>query len=278
MKPLPNIIKFDKLGTHWECEIFDDINNNELVILKNKILEIVDKFENNYSRFLPDSLLSILNRNYEILNQPTEMTDMFVAAREVGLATGGVFNLSVGGKLNELGYGSRKLTSGIVKDFWYQTVIEKDIISIPTNSYIDLGGVGKGWLIDIISNFLKNYNIDNFIVNGGGDLYVDSKNPIKISLEDPRNSKLSVGQTYIKKGALACSSSIKRSWGDGKENYHHIINPKTGKPSDSGVIGAFVKAENAAIADMIATVLIIDPKLEQLMNDKFGSKSIIIKN
>ena len=72
----------------------------------------------------------------------------------------------------------------------------------------------------------------------------------KIGLEDPDNDKQVLGTVEITNGALCASAGNRRKW----KGYHHIINPKTLQPVDN-VKATWVKAENAVLADGIATSL-----------------------
>lgn len=57
MKPLPNIIKFDGLGTHWECEILNEISADKLVLIEKVLISELNRFTGCYSRFDKASLI-----------------------------------------------------------------------------------------------------------------------------------------------------------------------------------------------------------------------------
>lgn len=276
--PQPSkIIEFNGLGSYWECEILDaDFPVEKYFEIRQILTERLQEFSKNYSRFDEKSLISRLNRSHQINNPPTEMVEMFEFARKMFNETDGIFNISVGGELNSMGYGSKKQSAKVQSDFWNNVIIENSKIITPPDSVIDFGGFGKGWLIDDFVQILIQNEIHNFIVNGGGDLYVHSDKPIEINLEHPFNSTMSVGQTKITDGAMAASSIIKRTWIDDGVRHHHIINPTTGDSADSEIIATFVKADSAKIADVMATVLIIKPELNEILSESHNLKTILL--
>lgn len=279
MKPLFNKISFDGLGTHWECEILDtECSKNKYYKVKNILVYTLNEFSKNYSRFDERSLVSKLNTESKLKYPSTEMCKMMRFASKMYYASDGVFNISIGGILSAKGYGKLINSADVNLDFWNRVVIADDLIEIPNGSIIDFGGFGKGWLIDKFKDIFNGNGIVEYIINGGGDLYVCSNKPVEIALEHPLDSTKCIGKTKISKGALAASSTIKRAWVYEKIMQHHIIDPVIGRSSNSNIISSFVKADTALIADVMATILIIRPDLDERLSREFNLKTILISN
>ena len=105
---------------------------------------------------------------------------------------------------------------------------------------IDLGGVGKGWLADRLCE-----RFDNAAINLGGDIRTRGAGPQRrgwdVALCDGR-------VVTVRDAGIATSGSSRRRWLDG----HHLIDPRTGAPTTTG-IGAFsVIAANALRAEVLA--------------------------
>ena len=164
-------------------------------------------------------------------------------------------------------------------DFLRTQVLEWDetYIRAPQGTVLDFGGLGKGWLIDEYAKILREHDVKHYIVNGGGDLYVDAAEPILFALEHPYKPTLKIGDIKIKKGALAASSIVKRVWKKGRKTLHHIIDPTTGKPTDTGIVATFVCAHNALVADALATVLIVRPDLEEALEQHYNAETLLIQ-
>lgn len=95
------IIEFEALGTHWWITFFGVIELG----LQDDILQIVDKFEMDYSRFKETSYVSILNKKKKLENASDELLDLIKLSLEYYDKTNGIFNISVGSQLEKLGYG-----------------------------------------------------------------------------------------------------------------------------------------------------------------------------
>ncbi len=124
---------------------------------------------------------------------------------------------------------------------------------------IDLGGIAKGYAADLISNILRTNNVDNAIINLGGDVKVLGQyqnrawkigitNPIK-----PEEAAITVG--LCPNQAIFSSGTYERFFEWEGKNYHHILNPKSGFPEYTWV-SASVIHDDAVVADVAATALI----------------------
>lgn len=268
------LYEFEAIGTHWWLEVLTDKTLNKQLI--NNIQKYTKEFTNNYSRFIGDSLLNQMCREGELINPPSELVEMMKFARQMHKVSNGLFNITVGGELHKIGYGSQDYANSISPDFWQKTTISGKKINIPADVTLDFGGFGKGWLIEVYKKILINNGFDNFIINGGGDLYTQNSTAVEFYLEDPRNSNRALGSVRIKKGALAASSSQKRRWKYNQKSYHHIIDPRSSRPSRTKVLTSFVQSQSALVADSLATILFIEPSLEESLKKHYDFSSIII--
>ena len=259
--PKPSI-EFDALGTHWWIELIDALATGDIT---EKILQRVHQFQDDYSRFLPDSYIGQLNRLKVLKNPPDELRDMLAFAREMFEISGGVFNISVGGRLAALGYGKGLKESRIDSRFWDETSVTTSEVRIPGSIEVDLGGFGKGWLIDSLGALLESEGFTQFVINGGGDILVKSEKPVELALEHPYDQSLMIGTTRVKNGALGVSSNTKRVWKKEGKTHGHIIDPRTNQTSHSRVVASYIQSDTALIADTIATILLISPDLEPVL-------------
>lgn len=282
-----HMYEFDAIGTHWWLENLDGGTFSEDI--KQSLEQYTTEFDRRYSRFRDDSLIAQLAFTGRLERPPQEMLDMIDFVYEMHAITKGVFTPLVGNHLQALGYGRITLekpsntnkTPNKLKKFNLSSLGEHldeivrwntNVVTVPKGCVLDFGGFGKGWLIDEYVKIIQKYGVMRFIVNGGGDLYCQSDRPIKFALEDPHDSTKILGSIDIQRGALAASSILKRSWETSKGKQHHIIDPKTRKPSNSTVVASFVTAKTALVADALATVLIIRPELEGALQQRYNAK------
>lgn len=267
-------VEFDALGTHWWIETLGDLFSDKL---QQKIRSHVAKFEQTYTRFSDTSLLGLLNLRGRLAQPPADMVAMLEYARDMWQASDGVFNISVGGTLQKLGYGRVHGRGDVSAHFWDEVKITSEEIVIPGEISLDFGGFGKGWLIDALGDLLKREWVHHYVINGGGDILVDAPEPLEFALQHPLDLHKSIGTTKIQRGALAVSSSIKRSWQKDGQTHHHIIDPSTGQPSASDVVSTYVRAETALLADTCATILLIAPELERKLTQTYNLKTILLR-
>jgi FAD:protein FMN transferase len=265
--------EFDGLGTHWWIEILDDSPMGDIAaVISARMLQ----FQSDYSRFDASSYIGRLNHDKRINDPPAELVHMLLFARDMHRATDGIFNISVGSTLGKLGYGTAQSGTHLKSEFWDGVVIDTAHITIPRTSEIDLGGFGKGWLIDQMGELLERRGYDAFIINGGGDILVRSDSPVELALEHPTDPTQRIGTSRITRGALAVSSTKKRVWKKGDTPHHHIIDPRTDASSASAIAATYVRADTALIADVMATVLLIAPDMDDALSAAYDLQTILV--
>lgn len=267
-------IEFDGIGTHWWIELLGkDEFSDELVDF---ITGTTSLFEDMYSRFHDETLIGQLNIHKRLAKPPQELLDMFEFAQKMHDATDGAFNISVGGTLQRLGYGDTKTAESAATNFWHEATFNRNEIVIPKESAVDLGGFGKGWLLDKLAVLLEKHGHNYYLVNGGGDIVLSSHEPIELGLEHPYESSKIIGSTKLSRGALAVSSVTKRSWKKSRSLHHHIIEPLSDKAADSTVVSTYVRGKTALIADTLATVLLLRPELKTRLEKQFDIETILV--
>lgn len=127
---------------------------------------------------------------------------------------------------------------------------------------VDLGGIAKGFAGDEAIKIYKNYGIKSAFVNLGGNVVVlGSKpdgSPWKIGIQNPRaeNGKY-IAILEVEDKAVVTSGDYERYFESNGKRYHHILDPKTGYPSNSGIISATVVSDTSIDADALSTALFV---------------------
>ena len=124
---------------------------------------------------------------------------------------------------------------------------------------IDLGGIGKGYAADQIIRLFKEHQVVSAFSNFGGNVStIGTKpdgTPWNIGIQHPRNPQELIGLVPVIDKSVVTSGDYQRFYQatDGKK-YHHIIDPKTGYPSDSGLISTTIIAKSSTTADALSTI------------------------
>ena len=133
-------------------------------------------------------------------------------------------------------------------------------LTVPAQSAIDLGGIGKGFAADIIAEELIEAGANGALVNIGGDLVALGRpcddDSWYLGIEDPRDPPAHIARLRLECGAIATSGTTIRKWlqADGS-SAHHLIDPSSAQPSSSGIVTATVTAADAATAEVYATAI-----------------------
>ena len=124
---------------------------------------------------------------------------------------------------------------------------------------LDLGGIAKGYGVDLAAEALRSYGILNGLVNVGGDLYAlghsEDGDPWKIGIRDPDDPAGIVGTVEANDCAVATSGDYLQYFQYGGRRYHHMLDPETGEPKWSEVRSVTVMADNCMAADAAGTAV-----------------------
>jgi thiamine biosynthesis lipoprotein len=127
---------------------------------------------------------------------------------------------------------------------------------MPDGVGLDLGGIAKGWTADRAAEHVRRL-APWAIVDAGGDLRAVGDLPadgLQIGLEHPFDPQVEALRLALTEGALATSSTVRRSWGP---NLHHLIDPRTGRPAATDVVQATTWAPLCAEAEVRAKVALL---------------------
>lgn len=138
---------------------------------------------------------------------------------------------------------------------------------------INLGGIGKGYALDVVARQLADAGVGDFLIHGGhssvlargsriGPLAPESGGWI-VGVKHPLRPEQRLAEVSLRNRALGTSGSAAQSFFHQGRRYGHILDPRTGRPADK-LLSATVIAPSAADADALATafyVLGVEPAL-----------------
>ncbi len=225
------------------------------------------------SRFRPESELNRLNSagGRPFAASPTLMA-VITAARDAAEETDGMFDPTILGALESAGYDrsfelldlpARDPDRGDAAATWSWRDInvhqERQEVTLPVGCRIDLGGIGKGWAVDRSAQQLATF--DRFVIDAGGDMLVRGcqadGSAWTVGVQDPTALERDLMVLTVADRAVATSSTARRRWQRAGRSYHHLIDPRTGQPSDTDVLAATVVADSVARAEVFAKVAVM---------------------
>ncbi|MBP3215262.1 MAG: FAD:protein FMN transferase, partial [Clostridium sp.] len=122
---------------------------------------------------------------------------------------------------------------------------------------IDLGSIAKGYIADRVKDYLVNAGVKSAIINLGGNvLCVGDKegNPFRIGLQKPFSDHSDTfGSLEIRDMSVVTSGVYERNFIKDGRNYHHILDPKTGYPCESGLVAVTIVSSRSVDGDALST-------------------------
>ena len=134
-----------------------------------------------------------------------------------------------------------------------------NLSSVNPTVQLDVGAFAKGYAVDEAIELLKQRGIDNAIVNAGGDLRAIGSHgdrPWRIGIRHPREAGVIAAVDTSGDESIFTSGNYERYYDYNGHRYQHIIDPRSGYPSE-GTLSVTVINNNAATADAAATALMI---------------------
>ncbi len=257
-------------GTSYNIQFYSSGNSN----YSNEIVDIFKEIDMSMSTYKKTSIISRVNNNNSV-QLDDHFKNVFSFSKKIYKITGGRFDPSIGLLVNYWGFGPEKyipdskinpndqFTCLLSKTGFNRFEIIDNKLSRPMDSYIDFNAIAKGYSVDEIAKFLKNKQIDNFLVEIGGEINssginIDKNKPWLVAIDMPRfdGDRSNYSSLELNNVSLASSGTYRKFKIDSMGNrYAHIINPLTGYPTKTNILSVTVKALSCVEADAYATAI-----------------------
>ena len=126
---------------------------------------------------------------------------------------------------------------------------------------IDFGGIAKGYTSSRMMDILREQGIESALVNLGGNVQALGTKPDgsrwRVGVQDPGDDTGLLGILEIADLAVITSGGYERYFEEDGQVYHHIIDPRTGFPADTGLTSVTIVSPDGTLADGLSTFLYI---------------------
>lgn len=212
-----------------------------------QIALLLDDLESIWSATSEKSVVAALNRG-ENVSSPSQVA-FLESVQTLSARTGGAFYPRLGGKVDLWGF----------YDENYRVPTAQELKNAPEKW--DLGAVVKGYAGDLAVQRLQALDVDRAVLNLGGNIQTYGQkldgSPWKIGIQNPGGGG-SVGViSVIGTMSVVTSGDYQRYFEKDGIRYHHILDPETGCPADSGLTSVTVICRNGATADALSTALFV---------------------
>lgn len=238
--------------------------------LDDQVDSILKAFDLTFSEYIPNSIISRINRN----DSTVEINEMFVTvfnkSMEVNKESGGAFDITVGPLVDAWGFGPEK------KDTVNRTKIDsllklvgmnkvriagKKLIKDSPGIILDMNGIAQGYSVDIVCQYFEEQGINNYLVEIGGEVRAKGKNDKgklwRIGVDKPSYTD-NPGENLqavllLDNRAMTTAGNYRNYFEENGVKYSHIIDPHTGRPAKNRLLSVTIVAGDALTADAYDT-------------------------
>jgi FAD:protein FMN transferase len=269
-KQVPVKLQGETQGTYYSITYFDNENRD----FQKEIDSILHDFDLSVSLWVPNSIISKVNNNDTSVILDKYFIDNFNLSEEVSQATGGSFDCTVAPLVKAWGFGfdetkqvDQHIIDSIEKFVGFQKVRLENtrIVKEDPRMSIDFNAIAQGYSVDVISAFLENNGIKNYLIDIGGEVKGKGQKPDgsfwMVGIEKPAANQDSEralkAVVALKNKSIATSGNYRKYYEENGIRYSHTIDPKTGYPVQHSLLSASVMADNTAVADAYATSFMV---------------------
>ena len=247
-------------GTSWSITSTEYISD----LHKNNIISLISRIDYVASNYKKDSEIAVINfspkNNFKISN---DLLNILTIAKDVEESSNGFYNIMMAKVSSQLGFSPNfNNTLNQTNISSYNIDSQNLILSRESSNWFDLSSIAKGYAVQSIHNYLKENNMNNHLIDIGGEIIINGKNiddSWKVGIQDPSfmsNRALKVitndNTAFL---AIATSGEYRNfKIGDNGNKVSHTINPKTLKSINNKILSVTVLHESSATyADAYAT-------------------------
>ena len=256
------------------------------IISSLEIDSILKEIDHSLSLYIPTSIISRFNVSNHGVKMDQHLKNVVEKSIEISALSKGYFDITCKPLSDLWGLGSKTIntppTTSEINSVLYFVgsknlyIVNDSLLKTKTQVQIDCNGIAQGYTVDVLYEFLKQKNIDDFIIELGGEIRTAGKTekniPWMIGIENPSegygDNFLIDKKVTLSNYAITTSGSYRKYIKLGSTYFTHIIDPIKGMPITSGIISVTVIAPTAIQADALdnAFMLLGIPSSFELLN------------
>lgn len=213
------------------------------------------------------STVSALNRDGTV--EDAELAQLTDIAQTIGALSGGAFDPTVAPVMDAWDFtgdaprvpSDEELSALLAHVGLEKLSVDGNTIALSDGAQLDLGGIAKGYAADLLRAQLEKEGVTSATLDLGGDVFVMGRktdgSDWRIAVKDPADTESYLGVVSAADKFIVTSGVYERYFEENGVRYHHILDPKTGCPAESGLVSVTVLCENGAWADALSTACFV---------------------
>ncbi len=278
-------------GTTYSIIYYDTTTNFDT-----NIQQLFADVNQSLSTYIPTSDISRINKGEKGIKVDDYYKEVFSKSARIFKETDGYFDPTVGNLVNAWGFGPKKplneLDSSKVKELMRYVGFDKvkiengEVIKEFPEIYFDFNAVAKGYGIDVVGRFLESKDVENYLVEIGGEIRTRGTKPegkdwvVQLDSPNTDGTRTAYDVLTLKNKSMASSGNYRKfRIAENGEKYVHTINPKTGYARESNLLAATVYADlDCADVDAYATAFMAMglQKTKEFLEDRKDLQVVLI--
>jgi thiamine biosynthesis lipoprotein len=257
--------------TDWSCSVAVVTERGSGDRAEGIVRTLMADVERAVSRFRSDTeLVRVAHHAGRLVPVSQVCVDLVQVALEAAAQTDGAVDPTVGAALESLGYDADidvvaaaprgTVATGPSSASWRDVRVHPvlRLVGVPAGVVLDLGSVAKAWTVDEAARRVASSTGGAALVEVGGDVGTAGRpgRPWQVDVAETRGGHAT--RVAVDAGGLATSSTVGRRWTthDGHA-VHHLVDPTTGRPAESGWRTVSVWAPTAVLANTLSTAAVV---------------------
>jgi thiamine biosynthesis lipoprotein len=259
----------DLMGTRVSVELWHDDETRGRALVE-EVMSEYRRIDTDMSTYKPESAISAVNAHAAERPMPiaAELYSLIARSLELSAASRGAFDITY----ESVGYlydfrarqrpDDRQIAERLGAIDYRHVLLDSATRSVRfavPGVRINLGGIAKGYAVEHGARLLRAQGVEHALLNAGGDTRVigDRRGqPWIVGIRHPRREDQVITRLPLVDEAISTSGDYERFFEDGGKRYHHIINPRTGRPTED-VLTVTVIGPDATLTDGLGTAIFV---------------------
>ena len=261
-----------KSGFYFDTIVTITIYDSHDEAILNECFSLCRTFEDKLSKTVTDSDISKINAAG---GRPVEVSDLTIEVLKKGIyyseLTDGAFDITIAPLSNLWNFKSSSpsipqhsaLTEALGHVNYKNIVIENNTVTlIDPDASIDLGGIAKGYMADLLKDFLRGKGINKALINLGGNVLTignkpDGK-PFAVGIQRPFSEhNTPITAVSANDISVVTSGIYERYFKLDHKIYHHILDTTTGYPCENNLYSVTILSDKSVDGDALSTACFV---------------------
>ena len=267
----PAQVQFFSMDTVMSIRVYDGGGEDAIQAARQEV-ERLDKL---LSRTTTDSEISALNSHAgdgTLVSMEPEVIQLLAFAQSISQLLPGDFDITIAPVMDAWGFTTEE--QHVPSDAALSAamaLVDSSLLTVDEEASaarleragmeVDLGAVAKGFAASRAEAVLREYDVTSALVDLGGNITaIGGKldgSPWQVAVKDPQNTSEALCVLSLSDQTASTSGGYERYFEQNGVIYHHIIDPKTGYPAQSGLLSVTVVSSNQLLADALSTALFV---------------------